>query len=48
MLNKLAFANSLVILTAAIYVLFALIAVVSPSALQFLSTPSSSAPTLPR
>ncbi len=36
MLNKLAFANSLAVLTAALYILFALIALASPSAFQFL------------
>ncbi len=36
MLNQLAFANSLAVLTAALYVLFAIIALVSPGAFQFL------------
>lgn len=36
MLNQLAFANALAILTAVIYVLFALVALVSPWAFQFL------------
>ena len=35
-LNELAFANSLAVLTAALYMLFAIIALVSPSAFQFL------------
>ena len=36
MLNKLAFATSLAVLTAAIYVLFAILALVSPRAFQLL------------
>jgi 2TM family of unknown function (DUF5676) len=36
MLNQLAFANSLAVLTAAVYVLFAVLALVSPSAFQLL------------
>jgi hypothetical protein len=36
MLNKLAFANSLAVLTAVLYVLFAIIALVSPSAFAIL------------
>jgi hypothetical protein len=36
MLNKLAFANSLAVLTAAIYALFAILALVSPRAFQLL------------
>jgi 2TM family of unknown function (DUF5676) len=36
MLNTVAFANSLAVLTAALYVLFAIIALVSPRALQLL------------
>jgi hypothetical protein len=36
MLNKLAFANSLAVLMAAPYILFAFIALVSPSAFPFL------------
>jgi hypothetical protein len=36
MLNKLAFANSLAVLTAALYVLFAILALVAPSLFQVL------------
>ena len=36
MLNKVAFANALAILTAALYVLFAVVALVSPRAFQVL------------
>ena len=49
MLNRLAFANSLAVLTAALYVLFAILALVVASAYsRFSSMPSSSVRTLPR
>jgi hypothetical protein len=48
MLSKVAFANSLAVLTAALYILFVIIALVSPSAFHSFSTPSSSGPMWPR
>ena len=36
MLNKLAFANSLAVLTAAVYILFAILALVAPRVFQIL------------
>jgi hypothetical protein len=42
MLNKVAFANSLAVLTAALYVVFAILELVAPRVFQVCSMPSSS------
>ena len=48
MLNQVAFANSLAVLTAALYVLFAFLGLVSPRAFQLLFNAQFSVLTLPR